>query len=78
MTFWPPVVLYQALSGPMPPSAHSSGRLPRLGEDPRADVQGALVDPLTGEVEAYSVNYLKSEWRPLDAEMNADLERLAR
>lgn len=47
-----------------------------LGEDPRADVQGALIDPRTGEVEAYSVNYLRTDWRPLDAEMKTDLDFL--
>ncbi|TAJ68401.1 MAG: S9 family peptidase [Phenylobacterium sp.] len=47
-----------------------------LGEDPRADVQGGLVEPRTGRIQAYGVNYLRHEWRPLDAGVKADLDFL--
>lgn len=53
-----------------------SGKRTVLGEDPRADVQGAMADPKTGKVQAYSVNYLKTEWRPLDPAIKADLDFL--
>jgi len=53
-----------------------TGQTTVLGQDPRADVQGAWVDPRTGRVEGYSVNYLKTEWRPLDPEAQADREFL--
>lgn len=47
-----------------------------LGESPKADVGGALVNPKTGKVEAYSVNYLKTEWKVLDPAVKGDLEFL--
>jgi len=33
-----------------------------IAEDRRADIGGTLRHPVTGAVEAYSVNYLKNEW----------------
>ena len=48
-----------------------------LGQDARADVQGAMVNPVTGAIEAYAVNYLKTEWRALDPAMKAELAFLA-
>ncbi|WP_423605498.1 S9 family peptidase [Sphingomonas sp. MS122] len=42
----------------------------------RADIQGLLTDPETYEPIAYSVNYLKNEWTPLNAEAKADLDFL--
>lgn len=47
-----------------------------IGEDPRADVQGAMVDPKTGKVQAYSVNYLKTEWRVIDPAIQGDMDFL--
>jgi dipeptidyl aminopeptidase/acylaminoacyl peptidase len=47
-----------------------------LGEDARADIQGAMADPKTGKVQAYAVNYLKTEWRPLDPAIKTDLDFL--
>jgi len=49
-----------------------TGKRTVLGEDARADVVGGWIDPRDGRVEGYSVNYLKVEWRPLDAEATAD------
>jgi len=54
----------------------SSGKTTVLGEDPRADVQGAMADPRTGKVQAYAVNYLRTEWRPLDPAIKGDLDFL--
>ncbi len=44
-----------------------------LAENDRADIGGAMADPKTGEVEAYSVNYLRNEWTALDPEVGASL-----
>jgi dipeptidyl aminopeptidase/acylaminoacyl peptidase len=43
----------------------ASGARQVLGEDPRADVQGAGFNPQTGVAEAYPVTYLKTEWHAL-------------
>ncbi|MET0275007.1 MAG: S9 family peptidase, partial [Phenylobacterium sp.] len=53
-----------------------TGQKTVLGQDPRTDVQGALADPRTGKVQAYAVNYLKTEWRPLEPGIKADLDFL--
>jgi len=44
-----------------------------IAENARADIGGALTNPRTGRVEAYSVNYLKNEWTPLGNAVAADL-----
>lgn len=47
-----------------------------LAENDRADVGGTLRHPLTGVVEAYAVNYLKTEWIALDDGVKASLDWL--
>jgi dipeptidyl aminopeptidase/acylaminoacyl peptidase len=47
-----------------------------IGENERADISGAVVDPRTYEPLAYSTNYLRTEWVPLDDGFAADLEFL--
>jgi dipeptidyl aminopeptidase/acylaminoacyl peptidase len=47
-----------------------------VAEDARADVGGAITDPATGRALAYSVNYLKNEWRPIDPSVKADIDFL--
>ncbi len=42
----------------------------------KADIQGLLTDPESYEPIAYSVNYLKNEWTPLNAAAKADLDFL--
>ncbi len=42
----------------------------------KADIQGLLTDPESYEPIAYSVNYLKNEWTPLNSEAKADLDFL--
>jgi len=42
----------------------------------KADIAGLLTDPETYEPIAYSVNYLKNEWTPLNAAAKADLDFL--
>lgn len=47
-----------------------------VAESDKADIGGTLSHPLTGEVQAYSVNYLKSEWTALDPAIGASLDWL--
>jgi dipeptidyl aminopeptidase/acylaminoacyl peptidase len=47
-----------------------------IGEDPRADAGGVIVDPQTGNVLAFSVEYLKSEWRAIDPSVKPDIDFL--
>ena len=47
-----------------------------IGEDPRADFGGSIVDPATGRVLAYTVNYLKNEWRAVDDTVKGDIDFL--
>jgi dipeptidyl aminopeptidase/acylaminoacyl peptidase len=49
-----------------------------LGEHPKADVTGILRDPLTGVVEGYSANYLKTEWTPVGDTLKDDIAFLNR
>ncbi len=51
----------------------ASGKTQLVAQDQRADIGDALYDPKTGRAQAYSVNYLKSEYVPLDPSMTADL-----
>jgi len=47
-----------------------------IAEDERADIGGSIRDQQTGEIEAYSVNYLKTEWTATDPEIKAALDFL--
>ncbi|GMN13159.1 S9 family peptidase [Altererythrobacter sp. MTPC7] len=53
-----------------------SGETRVIAEDGRADIGGTLRDQDTGEVQAYSVNYLKTEWTALDSDIGAALDWL--
>ena len=54
----------------------SDGAMETIFEGTKSDVAGALVDPITDEVEAVASNYLKPEWTVLDPEMEKDLAYL--
>lgn len=54
----------------------ATGEARVVAQDAKADIGGVLVDPKTGEVEAYSVNYLKREWTATDPEIKASLDFL--
>ena len=54
----------------------SDGAVETIFEGTKSDVAGALVDPITDEVEAVASNYLKPEWTVLDPEMEKDLAYL--
>lgn len=47
-----------------------------LGENSRADVVDVWLDPTTNTPEAFATEYLRREWRSLDAETQADIEFL--
>lgn len=47
-----------------------------IAEDAKADIGGTLRDPVTGEIEAYAVNYLKNEWTAIDPAIGASLDWL--
>lgn len=47
-----------------------------IAENDKADIGGTIRDPKTGVVEAYSVNYLKTEWTAIDPEIKASLDFL--
>lgn len=49
-----------------------------LGESARADVVDVWLDPTTNAPEAFAAEYLRREWRALDADAQADLEYLGR
>jgi dipeptidyl aminopeptidase/acylaminoacyl peptidase len=54
----------------------ASGARTVLAENARADVGGTMRHPVSGVVEAYAVNYLKTEWVALDAGIKASLDWL--
>jgi dipeptidyl aminopeptidase/acylaminoacyl peptidase len=54
----------------------ATGKKTVVAEDAKADINSALANPMTGKVEAYAVNYLKTEWMPLDPAIKADLDFL--
>ena len=51
----------------------ATGKRTVIGTDPRADIGGFLADPRTGAPLAYGVNYLRTEWKPLDAAVGRDI-----
>lgn len=54
----------------------ASGQKRVVAEDPRADVGGSIIDPATGKVLAYGVDYLKNEWHAVDPAVKADIDFL--
>ncbi|WP_306437047.1 S9 family peptidase [Porphyrobacter sp. GA68] len=54
----------------------ATGQKRIIAENDKADISGALSDPRTGEIEAYSFNYLKPEWTAIDPEVGASLDFL--
>jgi dipeptidyl aminopeptidase/acylaminoacyl peptidase len=51
----------------------ATGKMTKLAEDPRADVDNVLIHPVTGKLEAVSVNYLKPQWTVLDPAVKDDI-----
>ncbi|HEY0282034.1 MAG TPA: S9 family peptidase [Rhizomicrobium sp.] len=53
-----------------------TGKTHIVAESPKADIDGVLANPQTGYVQAYSVNYLKTEWTATDPAIKDDLDFL--
>ncbi|MDZ4137303.1 MAG: S9 family peptidase [Erythrobacter sp.] len=51
----------------------STGAKRVIAEDAKADIGSTMRDPLTGEVQAFAVDYLKTEWTALDPDIGASL-----
>ncbi len=51
----------------------ASGATRVIAENGKADIGGVLTNPRTGEIEAYSVDYLTTEWTAIDPEIGKDL-----
>jgi dipeptidyl aminopeptidase/acylaminoacyl peptidase len=47
-----------------------------IAENDKADIGGTLSNPKTGEVEAYSVTYLRTQWTALDPDIGTSLDWL--
>jgi dipeptidyl aminopeptidase/acylaminoacyl peptidase len=56
---------------------YATGQMTLLAEDARADVDGAMVNPMSGKLEAVSFTYLKPEWKVIDPTVRADIDRLS-
>ena len=54
----------------------ATGETRVIAEDERADIGGSIRDQDTGEIEAYSVDYLKTEWTATDPDIKAALDFL--
>jgi dipeptidyl aminopeptidase/acylaminoacyl peptidase len=54
----------------------ASGKTRVIAEDPRADISNGLFHPVTGQAQAYAVEYLKQEYVPLTQSIKPDLEFL--
>jgi len=51
----------------------ATGEKRLVASDPRADIGSTLQHPLTGEVEAWAVNYLRTEWHAVDPKIGEAL-----
>ncbi len=53
-----------------------SGASKILGQDPRADVSDVMIHPTERNLQAYSVNYERDQWKVLDPAIMKDMEYL--
>jgi dipeptidyl aminopeptidase/acylaminoacyl peptidase len=54
----------------------ATGEKTVIAQNDKADIGGAMTDPRTGEIEAYSFTYLTTEWTATDPEIKASLDWL--
>jgi len=54
----------------------ATGQRKLIGHDSRADLGNTLRHPVTGVVQAYSVNYLQNEWKFIDVGLKDDFDWL--
>jgi len=65
-------------TGALVTADQKTGATKPLAEDPRADVQGVLVNPRTKVVEAVASTYERRKWTVVDKAVAADLEALGK
>lgn len=53
-----------------------TGETKVVAENPKADVQAAISDPVSGRPLAFSTHYLKTEWTAIDPSVQADIDFL--
>ena len=51
----------------------ATGKRTVIGEDARADIDQQMFDPATGRIQAWSINYLRNDWRASDSRVGDDL-----
>ncbi len=56
----------------------NTGKTTILKESPKADIDGALVHPVTGKVQAVSAEYLRPEWFAVDPAVKPDIDFINR
>lgn len=56
---------------------HKTAKATVIGESGKADVGAAIINPTTGKVEGYGVDYLKTEWTVIDPAIEGDLDFIA-
>ncbi|GAA0541560.1 dipeptidyl aminopeptidase/acylaminoacyl peptidase [Rhizomicrobium palustre] len=54
----------------------ANGKKTVIAESDKADIGETLANPKTGKVEAYAVDYLKTEWTAVDPSVKGDLDFL--
>jgi dipeptidyl aminopeptidase/acylaminoacyl peptidase len=54
----------------------ATGSTKVVAADAKADIGAVLADPQTGRVQGYAVEYLKTEWKPLEPAIGTDLDFL--
>ncbi|HEY1709699.1 MAG TPA: S9 family peptidase [Rhizomicrobium sp.] len=54
----------------------ATGATKIVAEDAKADLEEPVVNPMTGEPEAYTVNYLRPVWHPLGKTVATDIDAL--
>ncbi|MXP47214.1 alpha/beta fold hydrolase [Altererythrobacter luteolus] len=54
----------------------ATGEKTVIAENEKADIGGAMQDPKTGEIEAYSFTYLTTEWTAIDQDVKSSLDWL--
>ncbi len=54
----------------------ATGEKTILAQDSKADIGGAMSNPTTGKIEAYSVEYLKTDWTAIEPSVKESLDWL--
>lgn len=54
----------------------NSGKITALGEDKKADIEDVTLHPIEKNVQAYSSNYERKNWKAIDKSIEADLQYL--